>query len=72
MFVQLDNNYYICINTLINMNMIDLSKIPITCGVYCFKNKINNKIYEASIYDVLCKRRKQNKGFVFKYYDDIV
>ena len=27
---------------------------------------------EASIYDVLCKRRKQNKGFVFKYYDDIV
>lgn len=27
---------------------------------------------EASIYDVLCGRRKQNKGFVFKYYDDIV
>lgn len=52
--------------------MIDLSKIPTTCGVYCFKNKINNKIYEVSIYDVLCKRRKQNKGFVFKYYDDIV
>lgn len=27
---------------------------------------------EASIYDVLCGRRKQNKGFIFKYYDDIV
>lgn len=28
--------------------MIDLSKIPTTCGVYCFKNKINNKIYIGS------------------------
>lgn len=27
---------------------------------------------EASIYDVLCGRRKQNKGFIFKYYGDIV
>lgn len=27
---------------------------------------------EGSIYDVLCNRRKQIKGFIFKYYDEIV
>ena len=37
--------------------MIDLSKIPTTCGVYCFKNKINNKIYIGITNDY------KNEGF---------
>ena len=67
--------------------MLDLQKIPTLSGIYKFTNINSNKIYigsaknlkirfikhiSNSIYNVLCGKRKQCKGFIFKYNEDIV